>query len=250
MKTSHFTNFRDLGGIKTKEGKIVKLGRLLRSSQPVNLQENEITMLKAHNLKHIIDFRTTREVEKDPIQPISGAKYSHIDIMGKNNAQAADPHVWMKMLSQDIETVELQFIETYKNFATSEASREGYGEFLRACADLEEGAVLFHCAAGKDRTGLGAAIILRLLGASDDDIYTDYLKTIEFQEQIAAQHIQKVSGKQLEALKVLMGVKKEYLSAALSAATEQYSSFESYIKEGLGISQYDIERIQNLYLEP
>jgi len=254
MKNYQLVNFRDLGGLRTAEGKTVKHNRLLRSAQPVKLSADDVEMLRTHNLKSIVDFRTTHETTTDPIDTIDGVSYNHIDIMGKNGAQAADPNTWMKMLSQDLNAVELQFIETYKEFAVSESSREGYGEFLRVCANLEDGAILFHCAAGKDRTGLAAAIILRLLGVSEDEIHSDYLKTMEFQEQIATPHIEKakVAGmteKQLESMKVLMGVKKEFLSAALSIAVEQYGSFENYVINGLGIQLDEIERIRNLYLE-
>jgi protein-tyrosine phosphatase len=254
MKTYQLLTFRDLGGIKTVDGKTVKHHRLLRSAQPVKLSADDVEMLKAHNLKSIVDFRTTPEVTTDPIDTIDGVSYTHIDIMGKNGAQAADRSSWMKMLSQDLAAVELGFTETYKEFATSESSREGYGEFLRVCANLEHGAILFHCAAGKDRTGLAAAIILRLLGVSEDDIHLDYLKTMEFHEQIASPYLEKAKAsgmteQQLESMKVIMGVKKEFLSAAISTAVEQYGSFENYVIKGLGVQLDEIERIRNLYLE-
>jgi len=254
MNNSQLVNFRDLGGLKTKDGKTVKHNRLLRSAQPVNLSADDVNKLKDHNLKSIVDFRTDHETTADPVDSIDGVSYNHIDIMGKNSAQAADPTAWMKMLSQDINTVELQFMDTYKEFALGESSRAGYGDFLRVCASLEDGAVLFHCAAGKDRTGLAAAIVLRLLGVSDDDIYTDYLKTMEFQAQIATPHLEKAKAagmteKELESMQVLMGVKREFLSAALTGAEEQYGSFDNYIADGLGMKLEEVDRIRDLYLD-
>jgi len=247
-------NFRDLGGLKTAENKNVRFNRLLRSAQPVKLSNNDIEKLRAHNLKSIVDFRTAYETTNEPVDSIEGVTYNHMDVMGKNAAQAANPKHWVSMLSQDLNAVESQFIETYKEFATDESSRKAYGNFLRLCANLTDGAVLFHCAAGKDRTGLAAAIILRLLGVRDDEIYTDYLKTMEFQEQISAPHLEKaklagMTEQQMESMKVLMGVKKEYLSAALSAAETQYGSFENYVVNGLGVKPKEIEQIRDLYLE-
>lgn len=248
------TNFRDLGGIKTSDGRVVKVNRLLRAAQPVGLSEEEISKLIKSNLKVIIDFRTSNEAARTPVDNIGGASYLHIDIMGANDTQAADPNHWVQMLAENPHGVELQFIETYKEFATGESSRRGYGNFLRACASQSDGAILFHCAAGKDRTGLAAALILRVLGITDEDIYTDYLKSMEFQEKISAPYLAmaKAAGmtdQQVEYLKVLLGVKKEFLSAALTAAEEKYGSFENYITEGLGVTPEEIERIRDLYLE-
>ena len=247
-------NFRDLGGKKTSNKSKLKTKRLLRAAQPVGLSQNDINKLKQHNLKLIIDLRTSQEAAMHPVDQIEGVSYINIDIMGANKAQSADPTHWMKMLESDINAVEQQFKETYIEFALSENSRKGYGDFLRACASLEEGAILFHCAAGKDRTGLAAAIILRILGIDDDDIYEDYLKTMEAQDAIAAPYMAKaraggVPEAQLEAMKVLMSVKHEFLAAALNAAAEEYGSFESYIIDGLGLNQEELEKIRELYLE-
>ena len=254
MNTFNLVNFRDLGGLKTSCGKTVKHNRLLRAAQPVGLLSGDIEKLNKHGLKSIIDLRTTHEITKEPVDTIDGVDYTHIDVMGENSAQAADPKHWANMLDADPAKVELQFIETYKEFATSECSRRGYGVFLKACANLAEGSILFHCAAGKDRTGLAAAIILRLLRVADDDIYTDYLKTIEHQEQISSTHLEKakaagINEQQLNSMKILLGVKKEFLAAALSAAEEQYGSFENYLVDGLGVTPKEIEQIRDMYLE-
>ena len=246
-------NFRDLGGIKTTCGRTVAPRRLLRSAQPVGLTDEARTMLAEHGLKSIIDFRTIFETQKDPVDIIDGVDYKHIDIMGANNAQAANPNYWTELMSEDISKVEEEFIRTYVEFAISEPSRKGYGDFVRACIALKDGAVLFHCAAGKDRTGLAAAIILKLLGVSDADIFDDYLKTAEYQAKLAAKYTanakaQGVSDKQLAAMQVLFGVKPGYLKAALDAAENKVGSFEAYAEKGLGLTPDCILELNNLYL--
>jgi len=251
---SQLVNFRDLGGIQTTGGRKVIHKRLLRSAQPIGLTAEDVETLRQHNLKAIIDFRTVTETINYPIDKVDGVSYTHIDIIGKNTTQVADPMQWMKILDESISNVELWFANTYKEFVTSESSRKAYGDFLRTCAEHETGALLFHCAAGKDRTGFASALILRLLGVSDEDIYTDYLKTLEYRPQIEATQLPKarargMTEKQLESMKVLMGVKKEYITTALTAAEESFGSFDNYLAEGLGITQDGIARICDLYLE-
>ena len=181
-------NFRDLGGMKTACGRTVAPKRLLRAAQPVHLTEEERATLTEFGLKSIIDFRTILETEKYPVDIFDGVEYKHIDIMGENNAQAAAPNFWEKLIKENPAQVGVEFMRTYKEFAISVPSRKGYGDFVRACIAQKNGAVLFHCAAGKDRTGFAAAIVLRLLGVSDDDIFEDYLKSKEYQKKFAAKY--------------------------------------------------------------
>ena len=248
-------NFRDLGGIKTSNGKTIISKRLLRSAQPVNLLGTDIAKLKEHNLKAVIDFRTAREATKAPVGAIEGVTYAHLDIMGKGTAYAADPNHWDKLLCENPRRADMQFVETYKEIAVSESSRKGYGEFIRACAGLTSGATLFHCAAGKDRTGLAAAIILRLLGVSIKDIYADYLETMKYQEKLCANNLavakeRGMTEQQIASMKIIMGgVKKELLATAFATAEEVYGSFDNYVRDGLNVSQEEVARIKDLYLE-
>jgi len=251
--SSRLLNFRDLGGIKTTDGRSVKPNRLLRAAQPVELSEEDVAKLKLHNIKTIVDLRTIYEVNTDPISEIAGVTYVHIDIMGTDSAQAADPNHWMELFSSNPSGIETKFIDTYKAFATSPSAKRGYCEFLRICANLTEGALLFHCAAGKDRTGVAAALILKILGVADEAIYDDYLETLKFQNEIGSKILEAakkrgLTNDQLEAMNVLFGVKTSYLKAALKAATDEYASFQNYVSEGLGITEREIARLKDLYL--
>ncbi|MBO0996067.1 tyrosine-protein phosphatase [Bacillus sp. SD088] len=75
-------NFRDLGGIVTKEGKKVKRNKLLRAGQPVNVSDSDKReLVQGHDLKLIIDFREQSEVDKEPVDKIEGVEYVHIDVL-------------------------------------------------------------------------------------------------------------------------------------------------------------------------
>ena len=244
-------NFRDLGGVRTKTGKKVREKRLLRAAQLVDLSEDELAMLKSHELKHIVDFRTTYETRNSPNDSIDGVSYTHIDIMA-DNPGAADPNKWMSMLNLD--TVGEDMRRTYRDFVTSPSAKKGYGKYVKTCIDVTDGAVLFHCAAGKDRTGVGAAIILKLLGVADEDIYADYLMSKEGRKEANESQMQELRAKglpedKLAAMQILCNVQDEWLDAAFEAITDEHGCFYNFATQGLGISADDILRLAELYLE-
>ncbi|MCL1843810.1 MAG: tyrosine-protein phosphatase [Defluviitaleaceae bacterium] len=246
-------NFRDLGGLRTSDGRAVRSKRLLRAAQPVLLSDEDISRLRAHDLKCIVDFRTAHEVAATPVDKIDGVSYLHIDILGKNSAKAADTSYWTGLFLSSPEKVEEEFTNTYREFAISENSMHGYSEFIKACVALHGGATLFHCAAGKDRTGFAAAIILKMLGVHEDDIFADYLETIKYQHEVRERHIKlaKENGandEQIQAMSAIFGVKPGYLSAAFEAAEKAFGSFDSYVKNGLRISPPEVERLKEHYL--
>ena len=245
-------NFRDLGGLMTADGKKVRSRRLLRAGAPVKLLPEEIAMLKDHGLALIIDFRSEKEVGEEPVDKIEDVLYVNLDVMADVVSHWANPHEWTKKLHPD--TADKEMMDNYKSFISAASSKVGFAEFLRHCAHMQDGAILFHCAAGKDRTGFGAAIVLKILGVSDEDIYDDYMKTLEERKEANVKIIEKyramgLNENQLAALTMMYGVKPEYLSAAFDAMGEEYGSFENYIEHGLGISAEHVERIREFYLE-
>lgn len=247
-------NFRDLGGIKTVCGRTVREKRLLRMAQPVGLSADEIATLRGHNLQCIVDLRTRRELEAFPVDRIDGVTYTHIDIMGDSTAQAAQPGHWMKIFRENPDGTEGEFLKTYREFATGAHSTAGYSALLRLLAEQNDGAVLFHCAAGKDRTGFAAAIILKILGVSDEEIFADYLRTREYQAHMSEHYIERArnagfNDAQIDAMEIIFGVKENYLLAALEAAADAHGSFECYVMDGLGIGEEDVVKLKGNLLE-
>ena len=249
---SNLSNFRDLGGLIGEGGRKVRLNKLLRAAQIVSLMQEDIDKLMSYGLKAIVDFRSLAEVEKSPDDEIKGAKHLHLDIMADSFVKFDDYNAWTQTLKMD--TAERDMIRTYKEFVTMDSAKKGYACFIRECINAAEGGVLFHCAAGKDRTGFGAAIILKILGVSDEDIFQDYYKTLEerrgVNERLYEEYRAKgLNDEQIEAIRVFYGVKKEYLEAAFSEVEKEFGSFENYIKNGLGINAEEIDLLKELYLE-
>lgn len=247
-------NFRDLGGIKTTCGKTVRSKRLLRAALPAGLRDDELAVLLAHNLKYIVDLRTLHEVTSEPADSIDGVAYKHIDIMGDNIAQAASAAYWMKVFHEKPESTEEEFRQTYREFATSAHSTAGYASLLKLAVESDDGAILFHCTAGKDRTGFAAAIILKILGVSDEDIFADYLRTAEYQKHIAQKYIERAknagfSDAQISAMEDIFGVKLSYLTTAFDALEKTHGSFENYAAIGLGVTEEIVAELKRKFLE-
>ncbi|MFV0393118.1 MAG: tyrosine-protein phosphatase [Coprobacillaceae bacterium] len=229
-------NFRDIGGYQTPKGKVIT-GKFFRSGEPVRLVEEDIIALKdTYGIKAFYDFRGDSEIKERPDDVIEGIEIIHLDIIGaiNNNASLSS----MKSNNGDADEI-MKLV--YKMIIKESASREKYKQFLESVYEYDQDAILFHCFAGKDRTGLGAAFILKILGVSDEDIYEDYLKTNVMRK--AANDILLEEAKNegastwdLDRLKSMLYVKKEYLDCAFETINEVYGSFDTFIEEGLGLS--------------
>lgn len=248
----NLVNFRDLGGMKTADGRRVKMKRILRSGEVVKIgREDTEILLNDYQLKQIIDFRGTKECSERPDDTFDMVQYYNIDIMKEIKHSTSMESMVRNSVKYDADE---QMKEVYRNIGKDAFARSGYQQFVRLLLGLKQGSSLFHCFAGKDRTGIGAAIILSILGVSKDDIFEDFLKTNK-QREAANQWIiddaqkQGYNDKQLETLLRLMCVDAGYLEELYQTIDEDYGTFNIYIKQGLGISQSEVESLQNLYLE-
>ena len=245
----NLVNFRDLGGIKAGGSK-VKTKRLLRAGQPVKLNEEAISMLSQHGLSSIVDFRSPKEVAEAPVDTLPKVSYIQYDIMGDDD-NAASEEYWLSKLQPEASDEHMKGL--YRDFIKTELGRRGYSQFVKFCAAKEEGAILFHCAAGKDRTGFGAALLLKLLGADEEDIFQDFLLTnkqrLGTNKEILERYRKRgLNESQLEALSILYGVKREYLETAYETIASEYGDFETYIEKGLQVTKEEIERLKEIYL--
>ena len=245
-------NFRDLGGFTGADGKITKTGVLLRAAQPVGLPAEEITcLIEDYSLRTLIDFRSSAETEAEPVDALPGVRYIQIDIMEKENENAASKGSHWG--AENGEEMARNMANLYETLVREEFVRAQYRLFVHTVLDAPEGAVLFHCFAGKDRTGLAAAILLTMLGVNEIDIMADYMRTNERRVAANALLLQQMraSGRSeqgLEIFEVALNVREEYLQRAFDTAAELYGSFEGYIREGLQLTDGDVARLREKYL--
>ena len=249
----NITNFRDIGGITTRLGKI-KEKRLLRSGELHQLSEaNVLSLRNDYNLKLIIDLRSPIEASEHPDSEVDGARYLHLDVMANlDNGNTS----FARLLAQlDLANVDTHMKKVYRDIILDDHASQEYGNFMREIADLASGSALFHCFAGKDRTGLGAALLLDTLGASKDDIYADYMLTNTMRENanaticdgVARQY--NLSSAQIEALRQFLLVKEEYIDETYRTINDTYGSTENYILKGLKVAPGTLDKIRACYID-
>ncbi|MFC6275270.1 tyrosine-protein phosphatase [Levilactobacillus tangyuanensis] len=211
IKLQGAENMRDLGGYKTRSGQRVKLGRLLRSDSLEKLTTYDTFRLTDHyHLTEIVDLRTTDQIAKKPDPVLDGVKYMQASVLGsKSNYDNDDEGMYVDM-------------------ATKGAARRSYRNLLVQMAENKQGALLFHCSHGMDRTGTAAAILYSILGVSKKDIQRDYL----------------LSNTQLN----VTWAKPELLNLFYKKVNKQYGSMDKYVKKGLKIKPSQLKAIRTNYL--
>jgi len=246
------TNFRDIGGIATRLGKI-KEKRLLRSGQLFELSESDCASLRDdYHLRLIIDLRAPNECLKHPDTQVDGARYLNIDVM--KGMVGGAPGFDMLLQQLDLSIVDEHMLEVYRDIILNKAASEEYGRFVNEVANLPDGAALFHCFAGKDRTGLCAVLMLETLGATKDDIMADYMLTNIMREEantaICADSVKRynLSADKAEALRQFLLVKEDYLHESYLTINETYGSVEKYMTEGLQVLPETLDKLRAKYL--
>lgn len=246
-------NFRDLGGYQTKDGRILKHNVLLRSGELSQVSHEDITILcNQYALQTVIDFRGTHEIQDAQDIQIQDVSIINIDIMKDFDHDA----LGLKDLVSQSNALDLKEAMRilYKEMVLNESSQAGYRQFFEILLRQEQGALLFHCFAGKDRTGIAAAYILKMFGVHNDDIYNDYLLTNENRKeanaiiikQALAQGLPQASASRLESL---LCVDESYLDTVFQTIDTHFNSFDTYLETILGIDKIKKQQLIELYTQ-
>jgi len=232
-------NFRDFGGYPTADGRQVKRGRLFRSAHHGRATEADLTALHALNLAAIVDLRRTDERRRDPnLRPAAcGAEVIENDI-----AQEDETFITFLMNSDlTAEAMREELVRYYVNAPFEPRHIDLYSRYFRALAQAD-GPVLIHCAAGKDRTGILAALTHHVVGVPYEESVADYLLTndpqrIESRLTLFGDFVEEVTGRRAsdEALRTTMGVDALYLDTAFATIAERYGSVDAYLEQALGV---------------
>jgi protein-tyrosine phosphatase len=246
MDGSH--NTRELGGYKTTDGKTIKWGKLFRSDKLSDISKTDQAYLQNLGIKKIVDFRSEQEKAEDPNIIPTGIKYVEMPISVDGAMRSKIEAVLKGETDSEIESF---LIDANREFVTDYT--DVYENFLRGLID-EDVPTLFHCTAGKDRAGFAAAITLIALGVSKEDVINDYMKTNAFTqeriEEILGQiELMSLYQSDVEILRPLLGVEQIYIETAFRTAEEKYGSLENFIRDGLNISDEDIQKLRNKFLE-
>lgn len=186
-------NFRELGGYQTVSGKKIKMHKLIRSGHLADLLKEDQEYLRRYGLKYDIDLRTSFERNKQPDRKISGVEYFADPVFDEDLTNSTMSISDMARESQDPGWGYQRMLWAYKNMATGKNANKAYQHLFEVLLANEKDSesVLFHCTAGKDRTGFGAILILTALGVPMKTIEKDYLFTNEVIKDFVSQLLAK-----------------------------------------------------------
>jgi protein-tyrosine phosphatase len=236
------SNLRDLGGWPTQDGRRVRTGIIYRAPALLGLSPSDQAAIAALNIKITCDFRGVHEssnspvnlrgarVEKLPIEPTVGASLRDIVLTGMATGHVS-PAEMFDLLR-----------EAYQAYALIAYPR--YRTMFELLLDESNHALLFHCAAGKDRTGFGAAILLAALGVDWPHILQDYLATNTLWRRETAKSLDLP-----DAVKnMLLSAHPDLLTAAFDALRGAYGSVDTYLERAFGLNATARAALQNKLL--
>mgnify|MGYP006140992745 FL=1 len=233
------SNFRDVGGYLNTQGRRVRRGQVFRSDHLAGLTPEDLVRLQSLGIGHSLDFRGMAEYTATPYA-IAGVERVALTI---------EPTVIARMqalVAQGVvptteETVDLMR-ETYRDFVNYNAAT--FGRFLKHLLEKPTPQV-FHCTAGKDRTGFAAALLLSALEVDRATIEHDYLLTNQLYKRDA-----RLEGQgHPHVMKVLWQVQPEFLHAAFEAVDAQHGGIRDYLHGAIGLSSQELAELQRLLLE-
>ncbi|MFQ6397251.1 tyrosine-protein phosphatase [Nocardia sp. KC 131] len=206
-------NARDAGGYRTADGRLVRTGLVYRAGQLNNATPTDLADLTQRRVRYVDDLRTVFERTIGPDKVPAGATAHWDDVIGQ-----APPQTLITTLTGGD--------DLYRAFITAPGANRAFASVLRDIIDTEDGAVLFHCTAGKDRTGWTSAVLLSILGVDRGTVNKDYLLSNQYRNTGPNDN--------------LNGVQQPWLDAAFDQADQTYGSFDNYVRDGLELSAADV----------
>ena len=247
------TNFRELGGYEADEGKHVKWGQIWRGIPTCKLTgEADRAKLDALGLRLILDLRSVEEAKKEPDYVPDGARLVQIcGLCAEDGHEIAfAPGDVDRLMASAPEGYDVPRV-MYRRMLTG---NKAFKELFRAL-EAGETPILFHCSAGKDRTGVAAMLILLALGASDETICADFAQTNVCRraeiEAVMQEHADEIAADPScrNHYYRMAGVEPELAPFVLDTIRSQFGSAENYLEAEYGLTPARLMRLRRMYLE-
>ncbi|WFE41342.1 tyrosine-protein phosphatase [Micromonospora sp. WMMD998] len=240
-------NARDLGGLPTTDGRRVRAGRLVRAAALGRLTDEDLPVLGKLAPACVVDLRAAEEQAVAPPDRLVGApRVVHLPVY--DAAHPVFTYVSAMVQGHDLDAyadlardgMPGAMTAIYRWFVTGEPARAGFGAAARLAADDANLPLLFHCSAGKDRTGWLSVVLLTALGVPEPAIRADYLRHNELTESLREVLLAAMTKRRPDldpaAALPLLEARPEYLDAAYDEVRRAYGSFEAYLSDGLGVT--------------
>ena len=262
IELNRLYNTRDLGGYKNREGKTIRPRKLIRSGALGGGTSGDWEILmKEYQLKTIVDFRTEEEIKEKPDPQLPKVTYIKNPILSAKmlgiTRESDSEKRGLEELAEYIRSVDGNckdfYRRTYPVFVTDANALKHYKRFFQILLDQEEGAVLWHCSAGKDRVGTGTALLFSALDVDRELIEKDYLLSGGYLEPETLQMIAEIKKHTDDAciekgVRILNGVESEYLETVFQVIDTEYGSMNHFLAEQMGLDKDKREYLKEKYL--
>lgn len=213
-------NARDVGGYVTADGRTVRTGLVYRTDALNNLSPADLTKLQTLDVRVVDDLRTVYERTVQPDRVPAGVTANWYDVLGGSSP-----------------TTLLDLQSAYVAFVDGPGASAAFASVLRDIRDTD-GAVLYHCSAGKDRTGWTTAVLLTILGVDRATVNADFMLSNTYRGTDGT-----------GSTGALDGVQQGWLDTAFATAEQRYGSFDAYVRDGLGLTDQDVATLKAKLLE-
>jgi len=234
------TNFRDLGGYTTADGRRVKHGVVFRSAALAGLSAADIERLAALPLRTIADLRGNREITIVPSPAIPGADNLPLVIQPRIGSSLRDLLQRQEATGEDVVAILRQAYATYVT-----EHLPVYRRLFSLILDAERVPLVFHCTAGKDRTGVGAALLLTALGVPEEQVIADYRATDRFWDRNHALP----EGTSKAVADAFLGTHTQVMLDTLAAAEAPFGSRAALLENGLGLDAARLAALRAMLLD-
>lgn len=251
-------NLRDVGGSRTRDGRLVRTGLLYRSGSLQNLEGLEVSVFGRLGIRRVYDLRGAVERELAPDRLPAGISYVSGDVLADWVEGAPDrvlgwfndPNEARRWLGNG--RAEALWIEQYRKLVTLRSARATYGRIFRELARSEHRPALVHCSGGKDRSGWAAAALLLLLDVDRDTVMADYVQSDWADDERASAMLRALAerGGDPELWRPIVAADPRYLEAALDQVHRSFGSFDAYLADGLGVDAATRDALRAAFLGP
>ncbi|WP_354685988.1 tyrosine-protein phosphatase [Cupriavidus necator] len=234
------SNARDLGGLIGAAGRRVRHGRLYRSGNPALASAADLERLHALGLDMVVDFRSPGE--KSPDEAGFGQRFHWVAVPVLEGNMAMDV-LMPRLRASTPAQMDAFMLEVYRDFPVR--YRAAFGGFMQTAQGGKT--LLFHCTAGKDRTGFASLLLLAALGVAQDDILVNYLESNRRNAQFNQAALARMAqfGVSAEVMTPLLEVRASYLEASMQAIEREWGSVDRYLCDAL---QVDVAQLRGHYL--
>jgi len=236
-------NFRDVGGYRTKDGRWVRMGVAYRSDQLDRLDDADLAKIARLAPALVVDLRTDGERNRGPDRIPAGTKTMIANVM----ADAPPPATSLAALKSPLDGAAFM-VTVNRQFVSLASAKDAYRRLFASLQSDDFAPAVYHCTAGKDRTGWASAVLLTALGVPRETVMADYLASNDFLTKKNTALLKAMPHDTAANMAPVMAVRTAYLSAALREADAQYGSLDKYIRDGLGLDDAAVARLRARFL--